>query len=65
MPKTGMYMLHQGEAVVPRTENYYGGGTEINFNVNVTEETMLPMVEAWSEEVLLPMIQKLISERKL
>jgi len=34
VPKTGPYMLHQGERVVPAAENASGGGGTINITVN-------------------------------
>lgn len=65
--KAGLYYLHQGEGVIPRTENINYGGNRVEnvFNVVVTSEETLPMMEAWADEVLLPQIKDLIEKRKL
>lgn len=65
--ETGMYMLHRGEAVIPRSEVYYGGTARIEnvFNITVASEDVVPVMQVWSEEVLKEQILDLIEKRKL
>ena len=39
VPETGIYMLHQGEAVIPASRNMNGGGSSITIqNVNLSAD---------------------------
>jgi hypothetical protein len=64
VPKTGVYMLHRGEAVVPAhrnvsyVRNYNSGGNTTNYNVLYLDPEKL------TRRSIVPMIEKMVQNRQ-